>query len=298
MHPEKSSTINNRTGERMNKHSQTDRDSAAKESVTVGIVMPIAPIDGCSSEHWQEVKQIIIESIKASEKYEITIKLVSDAEDIGIIQKRIVQNLYTSDIVVCDVSAKNPNVMFELGMRLAFDKPVVIVKDSETGYSFDTGIIEHLEYPRDLRFQRIIEFKQKLLEKTEKTLEISRKTPEASSFLGNFAITKSASIPQKEAKFDEIILEAVSDLQKEIRMLRNRVDNSQISDVRTTVKNLESYIFKYMYENKLTNSDQALDAILNDEKFQIEFMQQYKLSKVAFFKLVELAAIEMAGKSR
>ena len=64
-------------------------------------------------------------------------ELVSDAEDIGIIQTRIVQNLYDKDIIVCDVSCKNANVMFELGMRLAFDKPTIIVMDNMTKYSFD-----------------------------------------------------------------------------------------------------------------------------------------------------------------
>lgn len=58
--------------------------------------------------------------------------LVSDASDVGIIQKRIIENLYFNPIVVCDVSGKNPNVMFELGLRLAFDKPTIIVKDNRT----------------------------------------------------------------------------------------------------------------------------------------------------------------------
>jgi hypothetical protein len=49
--------------------------------------------------------------------------------------------------------------MLELGMRLAFDKPAVIVKDDKTDYSFDTSSIEHLAYPRDLRFSKIKSFK-------------------------------------------------------------------------------------------------------------------------------------------
>ena len=52
-------------------------------------------------------------------------RMVSDSDEVSVIQKRIVQNIYNNPIVVCDVSGKNANVMFELGMRLAFDKPVV-----------------------------------------------------------------------------------------------------------------------------------------------------------------------------
>lgn len=40
--------------------------------------------------------------------------------------------------------------MFELGMRLTFDKPTIIIKDNTTDFIFDTGPIEHLQYPKDL----------------------------------------------------------------------------------------------------------------------------------------------------
>jgi len=42
-------------------------------------------------------------------------------------------------MIVCDISGRNPNVMFELGLRLAFDKPAIIIKDEITPYSFDTS---------------------------------------------------------------------------------------------------------------------------------------------------------------
>ena len=128
--------------------------------------MPISAIDGCTESHWADVLEILREAI---EDAGFEANLVSNADDIGIIHKRIIQNLYDNPVVVCDVSGKNPNVMFELGLRLAFDKPTVIVKDDKTSYAFDTSAIEHIEYPRDLRFSRIVEFKQKLAEKIKAT---------------------------------------------------------------------------------------------------------------------------------
>ena len=135
---------------------------------TCGIVMPISAIDGCSKEHWIEVKNILSEAIEAA-GYKAN--LVSDADDVGIIQSRIVRNLYDNDIVVCDVSGKNANVMFELGLRLAFDKPTIIVIDDKTNYSFDTAIIEHLGYPRDLSNYEILDFKKKLTNKIQATIK-------------------------------------------------------------------------------------------------------------------------------
>lgn len=111
-----------------------------------GVVMPISAIDGLSEAHWADVLGMISE---AASKAGFIANLVSNADDVGVIQKRIIQNLYDNAIVVCDVSGKNPNVMFELGMRLAFNKPTIIVKDDKTSYSFDTSPIEHVSYPRE-----------------------------------------------------------------------------------------------------------------------------------------------------
>ncbi len=141
---------------------EINTDKGIVEKNKCGIVMPISSIDGCTAEHWTEILSIIKDSIISSG---FEPNLVSDADDSGIIQKRIIHNLYSNEIVVCDVSAKNPNVMFELGMRLAFDKPTIIIKDDKTEYTFDTSIIEHITYPRDLRFNKIIAFKDALKKK-------------------------------------------------------------------------------------------------------------------------------------
>jgi hypothetical protein len=78
------------------------------KDVTCGLVMPISSLDGCSAEHWVEVKNIICEAIGAIAEPQFTVKLVSDQYDVGVIQKRIVQNIYSSGIIVCDVSGKTP----------------------------------------------------------------------------------------------------------------------------------------------------------------------------------------------
>ncbi len=171
---------------------------------TCGLVMPISGIDGCSESHWLEVMKILREAV---EDAGFLPNLVSDADEVGIIQKRIIQNLYDNPIIVCDVSGKNPNVMFELGMRLAFDKPTIIVKDDRTDYSFDTSLIEHLEYPRDLRFSKIVEFKKALSGKVRKTFEASQKDTSYTTFLKNFGEFKVAKLDERQVPSQELILE-------------------------------------------------------------------------------------------
>lgn len=181
-----------------------------------GIVMPISAVDGCSESHWADVLEIITEAI---EDAGFDANLVSNADDVGIIHKRIIQNLYDNPVVVCDVSGKNPNVMFELGLRLAFDKPTVIIKDEKTTYSFDTSAIEHLEYPRDLRFSRIIDFKQKLTEKISATYKKSTSDPNYTTFLKHFGEFKVAKLEKKEVSGQEFILEELRAVRTAMRRM-------------------------------------------------------------------------------
>lgn len=188
------------------------------KSLTCGLIMPISSIDGCSAEHWAEVKSIITDAVSTISEFSFSVNLVSDQEDVGVIQKRIVQNIYSSDVVVCDVSCKNPNVMFELGMRLAFDKPTIIIKDDGTDYSFDTGVVEHLNYPRDLRFAKIVSFKQNLASKICATYKASLNDA-SQSFLSSFGTFKVAKLDQAEGSPEQVLIEMVQDLSRQVSRL-------------------------------------------------------------------------------
>lgn len=181
-----------------------------------GIIMPISAIDNLSEAHWAEVNSILSDAIEL-EGFEAN--LVSSTEEVGIIQKTIIQNLYDNPVVVCDVSGKNPNVMFELGIRLAFDKPTIIVKDDKTSYSFDTSPIEHLNYPRDLRFTQIVDFKTKLAHKVRSTFEASQNDPNYTTFLKHFGQFKVARIDQTEVSGLEYVLDELKSVKESMTKL-------------------------------------------------------------------------------
>lgn len=229
--------------------------------------MPISELDGCSENHWRDVKTILIDAIKTAG---FDADLVSEADDVGIIQKRIIQNIYENPIVVCDVSGKNSNVMFELGMRLAFDKPTIIVKDDRTNYSFDTSIIEHLTYPRDLRYSKIVEFKEKLASKIISTYEKSTSDPSYTTFLKNFGEFTSPKLDTKEVSKEEFILEEIKQLKKEIAFygrrqieVFDRVETSHSNEDgigSLIIEILKNY--KSLY--KESNANELKNAIYND----------------------------------
>lgn len=182
--------------------------------------MPISAIDGCDERHWESVREVIKEALSGTAFH---VELVSDSNESGIIQKRIVQNIYDNEMIICDVSAKNPNVMFELGMRLAFDKPTIIIKDDKTGYSFDTGQIEHIEYPRLMNYHAIIAFKRKLREKVEATYAASMQS-KYTTFLKHFGTFSVAKLEKSEVSKDEYLMEAFKELREEVSSLRTIIE--------------------------------------------------------------------------
>jgi len=62
-----------------------------------------------------------------------------------IIQSTIVTELLDADLVVADLTEHNPNVLFELGMRMAEDKPVALVRAKGTGAIFDVDNLLRVE---------------------------------------------------------------------------------------------------------------------------------------------------------
>lgn len=206
-----------------------DPSVGPSKSEACGIVMPISETDGLDKQHWIDVREILFEAAAAAG---FSPQLVSDSDDVGVIQKRIIQNLYDNPIVVCDVSGKNPNVMFELGMRLAFDKPTVIVKDDVTAYSFDTAPIEHLEYPRDLRFQPIIDFKARLGQKLRGSLRAARADAGHTTFLGHFGTFAVARLDEKEVDVNEFILEELRSLSSRVSALSHQRPAHHSEEVR------------------------------------------------------------------
>lgn len=256
---------------------------------TCGIIMPISLIDNCPPEHWADVLGILKDVCTTND---FIPNLVSDADDIGVIHNRIIENIYSSDIVICDVSCKNANVMFELGMRLAFDKPTIIIKDDLTGYSFDTSLIEHLEYPRDLRFTSINKFKDSLGKKLTATYEKSKSDPNYSTFLKNFGKYKIAHLEDREVSTDTFILNAIEELRRDVRVIKNvslhdREDNVRINFGRSINSSREltdeaRMIFKkivqdYLKKNNLMTKPKEMDIMLPDIIEELEKNEELKL---------------------
>ena len=110
-----------------------------KDALTAFVVMPFnEKTDGYTKGFFDEVLKHLITpaAVKAGFKVETANKKGSD-----VIQSTIIKKLDASDLVIADLTEHNPNVLFELGWRMAHDKPVALIRAKGTGPIFD---VDHM----------------------------------------------------------------------------------------------------------------------------------------------------------
>ena len=113
------------------------------------VIMPVSEVEPYPPGHWQRVYQNLIEPACKAAGYVPT--LASLVQQTNFIVLDILQRTISSDMVLCDLSSRNPNVMYELGIRQAFNKPVTLIKDNLTDRVFDIQGLRDVEYDTSLR---------------------------------------------------------------------------------------------------------------------------------------------------
>lgn len=192
---------------------------ADAELPACGIVMPISAWADHSSQHWEEVRDIIERAISSAS---MAPRPVWVSNETDIIQGRIVRNLHDCPMVVCDISGLNPNVMFELGMRLTFRKPVIVLADDNTRLPFDTGVIDTLIYPSDLHFKKI----EKLIETlTSRILDLTAaaETDTYKPYLDTFGTFEIVEPPSEHVAFSAHIEAQLEQIQSKLNRIEGDI---------------------------------------------------------------------------
>lgn len=134
------------------------------------VIMPFTERDETHPRgFFQEVlKSLIIPSAKEAG----FIVRTANRQGSDVIQSTIVNELLRADLVIADLTEHNPNVLFELGMRMNEDKPVALVKATGTGRIFDVdNMLRVIEYDSCLWPSTLTEDVPKLTEHIKATWE-------------------------------------------------------------------------------------------------------------------------------
>lgn len=126
------------------------------------VIMPISDPEGYPKGHFSEVYQQLIKP--AVENCGFDANRADEVAQSNMIHFDVVSKVVNADLCICDLSARNPNVFFELGIRQAFDKPTVLIKDDETSRVFDVQDFRDVTYSKDLRISATLDKRKDLEE--------------------------------------------------------------------------------------------------------------------------------------
>ncbi|WP_349921462.1 hypothetical protein [Aeromonas veronii] len=132
------------------------------------------------------------------------------------------------------MSAKNPNVFYELGVRQAFDKPTVLMIDDSTGAPFDVSSLRYVNYSKGMKYRDVKVAIAKLAETLKDTYAKRADKNEINSLIRLLELTSPAQLGQadlsaeakanllNELQYSEI-MNAIQRIQQEQMMLLNEI---------------------------------------------------------------------------
>lgn len=225
---------------------KTDTVEAAKPNepmVECGIIMPIATTPGYPENHWEATLELISRGVRKAGMAPQPVWANGPAD---VIQERIIRNLYEQPFAVCDVSGLNPNVMFELGIRLAFGKPTIIVNDEVVRAPFDIGPSEYVPYDRSLHYQAAENFVTRLSVKIE-AVKVAVDQQNYRPYIKTFGPLELGTPGSEAVPLGQAVLDQVASMAADLRAMKlslPRPTSDALDPLQTKIINLsrENYL--------------------------------------------------------
>lgn len=184
---------------------------AAKPEKIIFVIMPFTETPTRNKEQLTSFFDDIIKKPIESEEFRNKYKVRRSDETFNITEQ-IIKDLFAADIVIADLSGRqpNPNVMYELGVRLAFShKPVILMRENhaENRNVFDiTGFYAHPYDPF-----RYVELSRHLIEKIRRfeTGEEVYESPVLKAIGGNATLQHSSLRELSSERQWELVLQGI-----------------------------------------------------------------------------------------
>lgn len=156
------------------------------------VIMPISDADNYSPGHFGRVYDHLIKPACEQAGFEPIRADKNTKSDFIVID--IINQIVNCDMAICDLSSRNPNVFYELGLRQAFDLKTVLIKDEITARAFDISGIRTMEYKSTLRVDEV----KSSIEELSKTITstYNQKEKDGNSLIQLLAVTGPAKIPE------------------------------------------------------------------------------------------------------
>jgi hypothetical protein len=189
------------------------------------VIMPISDPAGYEVGHFQRVYEDLV--VPACEAAGYRAIRADQIKQTNLIHLDVLQKIIDSPMALCDLSSRNPNVLFELGIRQAFDKPVVLVQEIGTEPIFDINPLRYTDYHKEMLYRQVIEDQQKITDALNATREDIGNTKSVNSIVKLLSLTQPASlasIPEGDRNTEllQVIMAEIGNLRSELKTVRSR----------------------------------------------------------------------------
>lgn len=205
-----------------NKQDKSMDNREMEENKECFVIMPIGDCMGYENGHFKRVYDLIIKpGIKAAgfEPYR-----ADDNDSSRLIHIDIIKKLIEAPMAICDLTTRNPNVLYELGIRQAFDKPVFIIQEKGTERIFDINGISTVDYEKGFDYEHVISAQNSIKNGIKSTFD---NNDDFNSLISLMSIN-AAMNPTKEGSADisdnsmfKLISTQINNLDKKITELSN-----------------------------------------------------------------------------
>lgn len=229
---------------------ETQKQNNLDEKPTCFILMPISDPESYKPGHFKRVYEQIFKP--ACEKAGYKPVRADDVKQTNLIHLDMLQKILEAPMALCDLSTRNPNAMFELGIRQAFDKPVVLVQEIGTKSIFDIAPLRYTEYRNDLFYEEVIQDQENIAKAIKETEKEFTSGQGVNSIVKLLSLTKSATLPDTQDINKDPLLQVIM---AEIKSLRK--DFSDIG--RLTINNRTERVYLDTPESKFLEGDFYID---------------------------------------
>ncbi|WP_418162703.1 hypothetical protein [Pantoea vagans] len=139
---------------------------------TCFVIMPIADHPDYEIGHFTRVYEHLIKPACIAAGYQPI--RADDSKASHMIMFDILKKIMDCDMAICDLSSKNANVFYELGLRQAFNKKTILITDGRDKPPFDLAGFRYVPYSQSLRVDTVsVEIKliHEMLAETESAPE-------------------------------------------------------------------------------------------------------------------------------
>lgn len=197
----------------------------AKEDNDCFVIMPISDPDGYETGHFQHVYDDIISPACDNAGYNAI--RADDVLQTNLIHLDVLKRLLETPMAICDLSTRNPNVLFELGLRQAFDKSVVLVQEKDTPQIFDIAPLRYTEYRKERVYHEVLEDQKAIAKALEATADAANAPDGLNSIVNLLSLTAPAALKEfhgeENGPMMQVVMAEIGALRNEFRVaLRER----------------------------------------------------------------------------